>query len=118
MTRSSVKTLLKDVISDTDYMSKLVEDLLLLSRLDSQKLVFARQPVVVEGLFREILRKAGLITETQGIQIKTAANNQIVMADEQRLTQLLWILLIMPCNTHPKGARSLLKKNQRKATTC
>ena len=103
VTRSSVKTLLKDVISDTDYMSKLVEDLLLLSRLDSQKLVFARQPVVVEGLFREILRKAGLITETQGIQIKTAANNQIVMADEQRLTQLLWILLDNALQHTPKG---------------
>jgi signal transduction histidine kinase len=91
--RPSTKALLKDVVSDADYMSKLVEDLLLLSRIDSHKLTFERKPVHLDELFADIQRQAVIIAEPKGISVSADGKKLTILADDNRLKQLLWILV-------------------------
>jgi signal transduction histidine kinase len=101
--RPSTRTLLKDVVSDTDYMSKLVEDLLLLSRLDSHKLTFERKPVNLDELFADIQRQSALVAEPKGIGVSAEGKKLTVQADDNRLKQLLWILVDNSMQHTPKG---------------
>ncbi len=101
--RPSTRALLKDVISDTDYMSKLVEDLLLLSRLDSHKLTFERKQVPLDDLFADIQRQAALVAEPKGISVTADGKKLTALADDNRLKQLLWILVDNSMQHTPKG---------------
>ncbi len=91
--RPTTRDLLKDVVSDTDYMSKLVEDLLLLSRLDSRKLTFERKSVHLDDLFADIQRQAALVAEPKEISVSADGRKLTVLSDDNRLKQLLWILV-------------------------
>ena len=101
--RPSTRALLNDVISDTDYMSKLVEDLLLLSRLDSHKLTFERKQVPLDDLFADIQRQAALVAEPKGISVTADGKKLTVLADDNRLKQLLWILVDNSMQHTPNG---------------
>jgi signal transduction histidine kinase len=84
-------------------MSKLVEDLLILSRLDSNKLEFERKPVQLNELFADIQRQAARIAEPLGITVSAEGNNAVVLADANRLKQLSWILVDNALQHTPKG---------------
>lgn len=84
---------LDDVVADTNYMSRMVEDLLLLSRLDAKKLTLSVRAVQITPIFQEIETKAARLVKPKGISFSTQLTNLRVKADAERLTQVLWVLI-------------------------
>ncbi len=88
-----MKTALGEIVQDTDYMSGMVEDLLLLSRIDSGALKFNREPFSVQEALEEIEIKAKKLLDGKGIRLSAQSESLTALGDGQRLRQVLWILV-------------------------
>ena len=100
--------LLGDVLQETDHMGKLVEDLLLLSRIDAGRLTLAREPLDVGELLTELERQVGRLAESKDITLSRGAAKGTALADPTRLRQVLLILLDNALqNTPPGGSIAL-----------
>ncbi len=94
--------LLNDVLQESDYMSLLVDDLLLLSRLDSGKLNLEIERLSVKKLLSDIQRQVKKLTN--GSQINVSNKNEgYVMADPARMRQIVLILLDNALKHTPPG---------------
>jgi signal transduction histidine kinase len=102
------KLWLNDVLNDVDYMSKLVEDLLLLSRLDHQRIKLDLAPVQVDMLLKEVARQMELLTQGKNITVALDTVPAVVTADAERLKQVLWILIDNAINHSPAGGKITL----------
>ena len=87
------RQLLEDVVGESDHMSALVEDLLLLSRLDAGKLPMKPEEICMEELLSGIARQIQILADEKGIEIKTGELQGQVIADRERLRQVLLIVL-------------------------
>jgi signal transduction histidine kinase len=85
--------LLDDILTETDHMSRLVEDLLLLSRLDAGQLKLKLEPILAEAFLNDMAREMGRVTDKQGIILDVLHAEGVVLADPTRLRQVLLILL-------------------------
>jgi signal transduction histidine kinase len=97
------QALLQDIVQECDYMDSLVDDLLLLSRLDAQRLKLELQPVPLAGLFAETLRQVNKLAQDRNISILTGPDAGRVLADAARLRQVLLILLDNALRFTPSG---------------
>jgi signal transduction histidine kinase len=86
-------TILKDIIQENDYMNRLVDDLLLLSRLDTHQLELKRERIDLSLLLVEIQRQMEKIAGEKGVQIMQGDIQGSVWGDPTRLRQVLLILL-------------------------
>jgi signal transduction histidine kinase len=97
------KTALKEIIQDTDYMSGMVEDLLLLSRIDSGNLVFDWESVDIEDVLLKVKEQSTRMLSEKGINVDLRTEPLQAMADGQRLRQVLWILIDNAAHFTSKG---------------
>lgn len=95
--------LLRDVLQETDHMTKLVEDLLLLSRLDAGRLTLSREPIDVIALLADLERQVGRVAEGKGISLMLGRADGTVLADPTRLRQVLLVLLDNALQNTPAG---------------
>lgn len=105
--------LLGDVLQETDHMSKLVEDLLLLSRLDAGRVTLAREPVDLAGLLDDLVRQVRRIAEIHGITLRLEQASGTVEADPTRLRQVLLIVLDNALQATPAGGQVVLAASPR-----
>jgi signal transduction histidine kinase len=89
----SVAEILTDVITESDHLSRLVDDLVLLSRIDAGKIELEIQPLSIEELFSDISRSFGRLAEQKGVTFGSIAGEGAVRADRTRLRQVILILL-------------------------
>jgi signal transduction histidine kinase/DNA-binding NarL/FixJ family response regulator len=77
------------------HMSRLIEDLLDMFRLDSGTFVLERQPMEVAPLLDEAIKMLGSTAEARDLRLDMAAapNLPPIMADRRRVLQVLWNLL-------------------------
>ena len=85
--------LLKDILNECDYMDHLVDDLLLLSRLDAQGLKLDFEWVPLEELFAETQHQVRKLSPNRELSIDLNPAQIQVRADRIRLRQVLLILL-------------------------
>ncbi len=104
---------LKDVLDETDYMSKLVDDLLLLSRLDAHRLKLAREPIRLPELLGEVSRQMEKVAAEKEVQIELGVVQGAVWGDTTRLRQVLLILLDNALRHTPAGGRIRLETGLR-----
>jgi signal transduction histidine kinase len=95
--------LLTDVLNDSDYMKKLIEDLLLLSRLDAHSLKVELQPINLTDFISDLTRQLRRLAENQKVAIEESIEPVSVLADPVRLKQVLLIIMDnalrnCPCN--------------------
>lgn len=100
---ADLRELLKDVLDETDYTSRLVDDLLLLSRLDSGKLPLTPEQIDALSLLEDIRRQVGRIADDRGIELAIDAAPARLRADPARLRQVLLILLDNALRYTPSG---------------
>jgi signal transduction histidine kinase len=86
-------------------MSKLVEDLLLLSRLDAGRLTFSREPIDLTSLLKDLERQVGRVAEAKGIVLTLGETGGTALADPTRLRQVLLALLDNALQNTPPGGR-------------
>jgi len=87
------RELLNDVVKECDYMGRLVEDLLLLSRLDAGQLRLERTAVSVQDLFSDVSRQMGRVAQEKGVRLEAGQARGRIVADPTRLRQVLLILI-------------------------
>jgi len=97
------RTLLDDILAECDHMGRLVEDLLLLSRLDAGRLKLERQRVALADLLTEIQRQVGRLADARGIHLVLDGASGAVWGDPTRLRQVLLILLDNALHYTPAG---------------
>ena len=85
--------LLADILDECDYMDRLVDDLLLLSRLDAQRLKLDLELIPLKKLFSETVQQISKLAPNREVSIKLEPAQIQVRADRTRLRQVLLILL-------------------------
>jgi signal transduction histidine kinase len=84
---------LQDIINETDYMNHLVDDLLLLSRLDAHRLQLARDIIPVSDLVSETIRQMEKLGQDKSITLSMDTAQGNIIGDRARIRQVLLILL-------------------------
>lgn len=108
---TEVKNLLGDVVSEVDHMDHLVEDLLLLSRLDIGQLKMVHETVKLDELISEIQRQYQPIMAAKNIDFTIMADSLDMLGDKVRIRQVILILLENALRHTPiKGKISLTAK--------
>jgi signal transduction histidine kinase len=97
------RELLGDVLQETDHMSRLVDDLLLLSRLDAGRLTLERTTIALPDLFTDIQRQVGRLADEHGVPLTVGEVSGAVRADPTRVRQVLLILLDNALRHTPSG---------------
>jgi signal transduction histidine kinase len=85
--------LLNDVLEESDYMSRLVDDLLLLSRLDAGGLNLEQRKVQIKNILADIRRQIKKIPRGERISVQTKDVSGYIRGDAARLRQVILILL-------------------------
>ena len=107
------RSLVDDILSECDHTSRLVGDLLLLSRLDSVQLELRREPVRLTELFADLARQFGRLAAAREVLFQIDDSSAggaplLVQADPTRLRQVLLALLDNALrHTPPGGSISL-----------
>ncbi len=100
---------LTDVVTESDHLSRLVDDLVLLSRIDAGKIDLEVQPLAVNELFSDISRSFGRLAEERGVILQTSSDSSVVRADYTRLRQIILILLDNALRYTPPGGTITLE---------
>ncbi len=89
------RALLEDVMQECDHMNRLVEDLLLLSRLDAGRIKLDRQAISLADMLSDVQRQVGRLADERSIKLvaSSPAANLVALGDPTRLRQVLLILL-------------------------
>ncbi len=113
----SLRNLLKDVVLEVDHMNHLVEDLLLLSRLDIGQLKMVVEDVHLNELADEIQRQYQPIMAEKSVKFLVQAEAVKIRGDKFRLRQVVFILLDNALRHTPERGSIVLsiKKQDRNA---
>ncbi len=87
------RLLMDDVLSETDHMAKLVDDLLLLSRLDASQLKLDLHAIELSDLLPRIQRQFAVLAHECGVIVQIDRTEGVIRADPTRLWQVLLILV-------------------------
>jgi signal transduction histidine kinase len=100
--------LLHDIVQEVDHMALLVDDLLLLSRLDAGRLQLEREPVQAAELLEGVRRHVSALAEQRGVSVVVDGASGTILGDPARLRQVLLILLDNALRHTPDGGRVTL----------
>lgn len=103
---------LTDILNECDYMDHLVDDLLLLSRLDAHRLRMELEAIEIAELLSETIRQIKKLDKTGDISIELKSANGVILADRIRLRQILFILLDNAIRFTPQGGSIQLSAQQ------
>lgn len=104
---------LRDIVDECDYMNRLVEDLLLLSRLDAGRLGLVTELVQVPNLLEQVIRQVKILAADRGVAVELLPSAGQVRADPDRLRQVLLILLDNALRFTPSGGNIRLESRRR-----
>jgi signal transduction histidine kinase len=99
-----VAEVLRDVITETDHLSRLVDDLVLLSRMDAGKIDLEIRPLAAAELFSDVSRSFGRLAEEKGVTLQTSSDDAVARGDYTRVRQIILILLDNALRHAPPGS--------------
>ncbi|MGH3088801.1 MAG: sensor histidine kinase [Rubrobacteraceae bacterium] len=98
------RKLTDDVLSETDRMSGILSDLLLMARLDAGKLPVKREPFDLSGAISDVTGRFSSRASSSDIQLKAPASGKLrAVGDRERTEQILAILLDNAIRHTPAG---------------
>jgi len=88
------RELADDVLAETDRMSAVLSDLLLIARIDAGKLAVRREPFDLAGVISEMADRFGVRSASVGVRLEARTPGKLrVYGDQERTAQVLSILL-------------------------
>jgi signal transduction histidine kinase len=97
------QTVLRSVQEETEHMSRIIEQLLLLARADSGELRLERGPVALDDLVRDVCHRAGVLARTRHIQVRAELEPLLLDGDEDQLRRLTLNLIDNAIKYTPEG---------------
>ncbi len=104
------KTLVEDVISESDRLARLVGDLLALASAEAGAMSIDKQPIDLRAFVSDLGRRADSMAQARGVQLVVeqagpgSERPLPVQADPDRLTQMLLILIDNAVDHSPDDA--------------
>ena len=108
-TEDSRHELLGDILGECDQVSRLIKDLLTLSRLDAGSLTLARESVIPSELFEEVCRQFKRLAEGRGVNLEIGQARGVAWGDTPHLRQVMLILLDNALRYTPSGGTICLE---------
>ena len=94
---------------EVDRMTRLVDDLLDLARIEAGQVVMAREPVALPSLLRDCAEKMALRAQQADVRLEVHSEGELVVAgDRDRLAQVVSNLLDNALKHTPSGGRITL----------
>ena len=101
---------------NADALTHLVNDILDTSRIVTGKLRLTLVPCALEGVLREAVETIQPAADTKGVTVDvTIAPDLVVMADRDRLAQVLWNLMSNAIKFTPSGGRVSVRAERGRA---
>jgi len=95
-----------DILAESDRLSRLVGQLLLLARADAGRLALSLQPLDLAELARDVVRQLGPQAQERGLELACVVKGPVrLRGDEARLREVLLILLDNALKFTPAGGR-------------
>lgn len=101
--KSEAAEFLKEIVREAEHMDRLVEDQLLLSRLDQGQVELTLQPVPLDPMLRDIKLQLERLPAADGKQLKFRLEPCWAQGDPTRIRQILLILLDNALRYTPSG---------------
>jgi len=98
-----------DILRETQYMTQLVTDLLLLSRLDVGQLKLDISAVPLNDVLEEVRRNMARLADEHGVSLEIMESTGVAQADRMRLRQVLLIVLDNALRHTAQGGRVALQ---------
>jgi signal transduction histidine kinase len=116
----NIAEVLADVITETDHLSRLVDDLVLLSRIDAGKIELDIRSLAVAELFADISRSFARLADERGVTLNVGSDAVVARADYTRLRQIVLILLDNALQHTPTGGTITLeaRAEERRVAIC
>jgi signal transduction histidine kinase len=88
------KNILTSNIEEIDKLSKIIENLLLISKFESKLIIFNIEKININELFEEIIGTFNILTEPKKIKINVDSEKQVVISGDLKQIKTLFINLI------------------------
>ncbi len=110
LTSPDDRELADDVLAETDRMSAVLSDLLLIARIDAGKLAVRQEPFDLAGVISETADRFVARAASEGVQLEAQTPGKLrVRGDSERAAQILSILLDNALrHTPPEGSVSVV----------
>jgi len=103
---------------NVERLSRLVNDILDLQRIESGRITMDRRPWHIADLVKESVQSVHLLAEAEGVTILTYCCQASVQADRERMVQAFVNLLGNAIKFSPRGGGSSLPRNGPPAAYC
>ena len=98
------QVVLRTIQEETEHMSRIIEQLLLLARADSGELRLERRPVALDDLVRDVCHRAEVLARARRIRLRTGQLEPVLLdGDEDQLRQLALNLIDNAIKYTPEG---------------
>ena len=101
--------LLGEILNETDHLTKLTDDLVLLSRLDSGHIVFSKVAIDLPAFLRDIAVGFGRLCDERGVKLLVGSTEGAIVADPARVRQTIAIALDNAMRFTPPGGEIALE---------
>jgi signal transduction histidine kinase len=106
LTKPDDRELADDVLAETDKMTSVLSDLLLIARLDAGKLAVRQEPFDLAGVISETADRFVARAASEGVRLEARAPGKLrVRGDHERTAQILSVLLDNALRHTPSGGK-------------
>jgi two-component system OmpR family sensor kinase len=91
-------------LEEINYMSRILEDLLTLSKGDEGEIPLEKEPVELGNIIEEVSRQGEILADEKDVKIVVAYLEPVtILGDAHRLKQMVWILIHNAIKFTPDG---------------
>ncbi len=102
--KAEYQEVLSSNLEEVNYMSRILEDLLTLSKGDEGEISLEREPVELGTIIEEVSRQGEILADEKDVKIVLAYLEPVtILGDAHRLKQMVWILIDNAVKFTPGG---------------
>ena len=102
--KAEYQEVLSSNLEEVNYMSRILEDLLTLSKGDEGEISLEKEPVELGSIIEEVSRQGEIFGDEKNVKIVLAYLEPVmIMGDAHRLKQMVWILIHNAVKYTPSG---------------
>ena len=102
--KAEYQEVLSSNLEEINYMSRILEDLLTLSKGDEREVSLEKEPVELGNIIEEVSRQGEIFADEKDVKIILAYLEPVtILGDAHRLKQMIWILLHNAVKFTPSG---------------